>query len=70
MVVRRVREVWPQGGARAPRLVIDERGSEVAVLVDYGQYVVLLQMIAGAVDGGSLPPYWRSALDDCLAVGR
>lgn len=52
----------------APRIVIDGRGREVGVLVDYRHYLTLLGMIAAEMDRDSLPTYWRSALDGCLAV--
>jgi hypothetical protein len=55
---------------RAPRVVIDERGGEVAVLIDYAQYVTLLRLVASRLAAGELPTYWRDAVDDCLAVGR
>jgi len=65
----RVRRERRNGGeARAPLVVIDERGGEVGVLVDYTQYVTLLRLVSSTFDRGTLPRYWRGALDDCLAL--
>lgn len=65
-LARRARDLGHRGGPRAPRVVIDERGREVAVLVDYRRYVDLLQTIADEVGDGRLSSYWRRALDDSL----
>lgn len=65
MTVQRVRALFPKGGGgHAPRMVIDETGGEVAVLVDYSQYVVLLAMIASELERRELPAYWREAMAD------
>jgi hypothetical protein len=52
----------------APWVVIDGAGVEVGVLVSYDQYVRLLKLVAEGLDRGTLPPYWRRALDGCLAL--
>ena len=57
-------------GAAAPRplVVVDGLGAEVAVLVDYTEYVALLRLVVGALERGKLPVYWRDAVDDCLTL--
>jgi hypothetical protein len=55
--------------ARAPLVVIDERGIEAGVLVDFPEYVSLLGILAARLDRDALPDYWRSALDGCLDLG-
>jgi hypothetical protein len=66
------RNGWP--GERAPRatpapyVVIDAGGDEVGVVVEYGQYVRLLRLVAGQVGRRALSPYWRRALDGCFAL--
>jgi hypothetical protein len=60
-----------QAAARAvcaPQVVIDGQGYEVAVVVDYGQYMSLLGILATQLDPRSLPRYWRSAVVRCLVL--
>jgi len=56
--------------ARAPRVVVDGSGCEAAVLVEYGEYVSLLAIVAGQLPPESLPSYWRDAIRDCIPIGR
>ena len=56
------------GATNAPYVVIDAVGEEGGVLVDYGQYVRLLELVAAHVGRRALPPYWRRALDGCLVI--
>ncbi|MFN2251156.1 MAG: hypothetical protein ACK2UL_04500 [Anaerolineae bacterium] len=55
-------------GGCAPRIVIDEHGHEVSVLVDYSQYLTLLGVLAAQTDRDHLPLYWQSALDGSLVL--
>jgi hypothetical protein len=61
---------WGPAGraAPAPYVVIDGTGSEVGVVVSYDQYLRLLRVVASSVDRRALPPYWRRALESCLAL--
>jgi hypothetical protein len=57
-----------RAGAGAPYVVIDAGGSEVGVVVSYDQYVRLLALVVERVEPRLLPPYWRRALEGCLAL--
>lgn len=50
----------------SPHIVIDAQGYEVGVIVDYGQYLALMEFLAAEPGHNGLPRYWQRALDGCL----
>ena len=50
----------------SPHIVIDAEGHEVGVVVDYAQYLALMELLAAEPGRNALPHYWQRALDGCL----
>lgn len=57
-------------GSRSPLVVVGDEGEEVAVVVDYRQYVSLLALLSSRLGCGALPRYWRRAVEGCLSVAE
>ena len=53
-------------GARTPRKVFDDSGDLVEVILDYGDYRVLLQQLAAETDWATLPPHLQDLVDGIL----
>jgi hypothetical protein len=62
----RVAEPTPTLSA-PPRLVSDAQGRVVEVILDYGDYLQFLRILARHADWESLPPYLQDAVDNLLA---
>lgn len=50
-----------------PRLVSDERGQVVEVILNYADYERFLRVLAQHADWETLPPYLQDAIDNLLA---
>ena len=50
-----------------PRLVSDEKGRTVEVILDYEEYRSLLRLVAKHADWETLPPHLQDAIDNVLA---
>ena len=50
-----------------PRLVSDEKGRVVEVILGYEEYRNLLRLVARHADWETLPPYLQDAIDNVLA---
>lgn len=50
-----------------PRLVSDEKGQVVEVILNYADYKNFLRVLAQHADWETLPPYLQDAIDNLLA---
>ncbi|MBI4735216.1 MAG: hypothetical protein HY766_04020 [candidate division NC10 bacterium] len=50
-----------------PRLVSDEKGQVVEVILNYADYENFLRVLAQHADWETLPPYLQDAIDNLLA---
>lgn len=50
-----------------PRMIHDEEGSLVGVILAYADYQTFLRILAAYADWEELPPYLQDAIDNLLA---
>ncbi len=63
-------DVASAGSARSPYVVVDEDGAEVGVVLDYGQYLALLDWLARRGCCRELSAYWRRAMEAYVPPSR
>ena len=66
-IARGVRESVPDVLSRPPRLVSDQGGNVVEVILDYRNYTRYLRLLAEHADWDALPPYLQDAINNVLA---
>ena len=64
---RGVQESVPGVLSTPPRLVSDQSGNVVEVILDYRDYKQYLRVLAQHADWEALPPYLQDAIDNFLA---
>jgi hypothetical protein len=64
---RGVQESVPGVLSIPPRLVSDQSGNVVEVILDYRDYKQYLRVLAQHADWEALPPYLQDAIDNFLA---
>jgi hypothetical protein len=64
---RGVQEPVPGVLSTPPRLVSDQSGNVVEVILDYKDYKHYLRVLAQHADWEALPPYLQDAIDNVLA---
>ena len=57
----------PSEGVYPPRLIYDEQGQVIGVILAYGDYQTYLRILARYADWESLPGYLQDAVDNMLA---
>ena len=57
-------ETTPSG--HAPRKIFDESGNAVEIILDYGDYCVLLRKLAQETDWSTLPRHLQDLVDGML----
>lgn len=50
-----------------PKIVYNDRGEKVEVILNYDDYLAYLRYLADYVDWETLPPFWQDAVDGMLA---